>query len=210
MDHDEIEQAIATARLLPVLRTPDAAGAVRAAETLLGAGLRVVELTATTPGWAEALAGLRRAHHGAVLGAGTVTTGEDARRAVEAGADFLVSPYPAEAVRAFADETGTVFLEGGFTPAEVAAASGRGIAKLFPAHVGGPAYLRSLLAVLPARGSSRPAESAWARSATTSRPERTRWASAPTWSRRRTRRRPYANCSKRRPRERRSRGRRHR
>jgi 2-dehydro-3-deoxyphosphogluconate aldolase / (4S)-4-hydroxy-2-oxoglutarate aldolase len=149
MDHDEIEQAIATARLLPVLRTPDAAGAVRAAEKLLGAGLGVVELTATTPGWAEALAGLRRAHHGAVLGAGTVTTGEDARRAVEAGADFLVSPYPAEAVRAFADETGTVFLEGGFTPAEVAAASGRGIAKLFPAHVGGPAYLRSVLAVLP-------------------------------------------------------------
>jgi 2-dehydro-3-deoxyphosphogluconate aldolase/(4S)-4-hydroxy-2-oxoglutarate aldolase len=149
MNHDEIEQAIATARLLPVLRTPDAAGAVRAAETLLGAGLGVVELTATTPGWAEALAGLRRAHHGAVLGAGTVTTGEDARRAVDAGADFLVSPYPAEAVRAFADETGTVFLEGGFTPAEVAAASGHGIAKLFPAHVGGPAYLRSVLAVLP-------------------------------------------------------------
>ncbi|HZE34423.1 MAG TPA: bifunctional 4-hydroxy-2-oxoglutarate aldolase/2-dehydro-3-deoxy-phosphogluconate aldolase [Actinoallomurus sp.] len=149
MDHDEIEQAIATARLLPVLRTSDAAGAVRAAETLLGAGLGVVELTATTPGWAEALAGLRRAHPGAVLGAGTVTTSEDTRRAVEAGADFLVSPYPAPAVRAFANETGTVFLEGGFTPAEVAAASGHGIAKLFPAHVGGPAYLRSVLAVLP-------------------------------------------------------------
>ena len=41
------------------------------------------------------------------------------------------------------------FIEGGFTPAEVAAAAGRGIAKLFPAHVGGPAYLRSLLAVMP-------------------------------------------------------------
>lgn len=149
MNHHEVEQAIATARLLPVLRTPDAAGAVRAAETLLGAGLGVVELTATTPGWVEALTGLRRSHPEAVLGAGTVTTGEDARRAVEAGADFLVSPYPAQAVRAFADETGTVFLEGGFTPAEVAAASGRGIAKLFPAHVGGPAYLRSVLAVLP-------------------------------------------------------------
>jgi 2-dehydro-3-deoxyphosphogluconate aldolase/(4S)-4-hydroxy-2-oxoglutarate aldolase len=149
MNHDEIERAIATARLLPVLRTPDAAGAVRAAETLLGAGLGVVELTATTPGWAGALADLRRAHPEAVLGAGTVTTGADARRAVEAGADFLVSPYPVQAVRAFADGTGTVFLEGGFTPAEIAAASARGIAKLFPAHVGGPAYLRSVLAVLP-------------------------------------------------------------
>lgn len=149
MDNAEIEQAIATARVLPVLRTADAAGAVRAAETLLEAGLGVVELTATTPGWAGALRDLRRARPGAVLGAGTVTTAEDARRAVEAGADFLVSPYPAEAVRAFASETGTVFLEGGFTPAEVAAASARGIAKLFPAHAGGPAYLRSILAVLP-------------------------------------------------------------
>ncbi|MGH3373473.1 MAG: bifunctional 4-hydroxy-2-oxoglutarate aldolase/2-dehydro-3-deoxy-phosphogluconate aldolase [Actinoallomurus sp.] len=145
----DIENAIATARLLPVLRTPDAAGALRAAGTLIDAGLGVIELTATTPGWAGALEYLRRAHPSVTLGAGTVTTEEDARRAVDAGADFLVSPYPAEPVRAFAGRTGTVFLEGGFTPAEVAAASARGIAKLFPAHVGGPAYLRSLLAVLP-------------------------------------------------------------
>jgi 2-dehydro-3-deoxyphosphogluconate aldolase/(4S)-4-hydroxy-2-oxoglutarate aldolase len=149
MEQDEIERAIGAARLLPVLRTPDAAGAVRAAETLLDAGLGVVELTATTPGWSDALRDVRRAHPEAVLGAGTVTTAADARLAVESGADFLVSPYPAEDVRFFADETGTVFLEGGFTPAEVAAASENGIAKLFPAHVGGPAYLRSVLAVLP-------------------------------------------------------------
>lgn len=145
----EIEQAIRRARLLPVLRTPDAASAVRAAETLLDAGLGVVELTATTPGWAGALADLRGRRGDAVIGAGTVTTAEDARRAVEAGADFLVSPYPAAPVRAFAEETGTVFLEGGYTPGEVAAASARGIAKLFPAHAGGPAYLKSILAVLP-------------------------------------------------------------
>ncbi|GAB3963977.1 bifunctional 4-hydroxy-2-oxoglutarate aldolase/2-dehydro-3-deoxy-phosphogluconate aldolase [Actinoallomurus acanthiterrae] len=149
MDRVEIERAIGAARVLPVLRTPDAAGAVKAAETLLDAGLNVIELTATTPGWADALAGLRRAHPAAVLGAGTVTTAEDARRALDAGADFLVSPYPAEAVRAAVGETGTLFLEGGFTPGEVAAAAGRGIAKLFPAHVGGPSYLRSVLAVLP-------------------------------------------------------------
>jgi 2-dehydro-3-deoxyphosphogluconate aldolase/(4S)-4-hydroxy-2-oxoglutarate aldolase len=149
MDYEQIERAIGAARLLPVLRTPDAAGAVRAAETLLDAGLSVVELTATTPGWADALRDVRGRHPEAVLGAGTVTTDADARLAVEAGADFLVSPYPVEAVRAFAGDTGTVFLEGGFTPAEVAAASARGIAKLFPAHVGGPAYLRSVLAVLP-------------------------------------------------------------
>jgi 2-dehydro-3-deoxyphosphogluconate aldolase/(4S)-4-hydroxy-2-oxoglutarate aldolase len=145
----DIEDAIAAARLLPVLRTPDAAGALRAASALVEAGLGVIELTATTPGWAGALEEVRRSHPSVVLGAGTVTTAEDARRAVDAGADFLVSPYPAAAVRSFATETGTVFLEGGFTPGEVAAATRHGVAKLFPAHVGGPAYLRSILAVLP-------------------------------------------------------------
>jgi 2-dehydro-3-deoxyphosphogluconate aldolase / (4S)-4-hydroxy-2-oxoglutarate aldolase len=147
MDHAGVERAIAAARVLPVLRTAEAAEAARAAETLLGAGLEVVELTATIPGWADALGGLRRAYPAAVLGAGTVTTAADARRAIDAGADFLVSPYPAEEVRAVA--AGTVFLEGGFTPGEIAGAAGRGIAKLFPAHVGGPGYLRSILAVLP-------------------------------------------------------------
>ncbi|MDN3351628.1 bifunctional 4-hydroxy-2-oxoglutarate aldolase/2-dehydro-3-deoxy-phosphogluconate aldolase [Actinomadura sp. DC4] len=149
MEHHDIERAIGAARLLPVLRTPDAAGAVRAARTLLDAGLGVVELTATTPGWSDALRDVRRAHPGAVLGAGTVTTAGDARLALESGADFLVSPYPSEDVRFFAETTDTVFLEGGLTPAEIAGASERGIAKLFPAHVGGPAYLRSVLAVLP-------------------------------------------------------------
>jgi len=40
-------------------------------------------------------------------------------------------------------------LEGGMTPGEVLAASDRGVAKLFPAHVGGPALLRSILALSP-------------------------------------------------------------
>jgi 2-dehydro-3-deoxyphosphogluconate aldolase/(4S)-4-hydroxy-2-oxoglutarate aldolase len=52
-------------------------------------------------------------------------------------------------VRAVAERDGVPLLEGGFTPAELAAATARGPAKFFPAHVGGPAYLRSLLAVLP-------------------------------------------------------------
>lgn len=148
MERAEVERAIGVARVVPVLRTERAPEAVRAAETLLEAGLNVVEVTATIPGWAEALGGLRRAYPSAVLGAGTVTTAEDARRAIGEGADFLVSPYPAEEVREAAGDT--VFIEGAFTPGELARATVRGVvAKLFPAHVGGPGYLRSVLAVLP-------------------------------------------------------------
>ncbi len=48
-----------------------------------------------------------------------------------------------------AADAGLLFIEGGFTPAEIAAAASRGIAKLYPAHVGGIQYLSSLLSILP-------------------------------------------------------------
>jgi 2-dehydro-3-deoxyphosphogluconate aldolase/(4S)-4-hydroxy-2-oxoglutarate aldolase len=78
-----------------------------------------------------------------------VSTERDALRAADAGADFLVSPYPAPEVREVAGRAEIPFLEGGFTPGELSAAAARGVAKLFPAHVGGVAYLSSVLAVLP-------------------------------------------------------------
>ncbi|KMO96785.1 bifunctional 4-hydroxy-2-oxoglutarate aldolase/2-dehydro-3-deoxy-phosphogluconate aldolase [Streptomyces roseus] len=160
--------AIAAQRLLPVLREADADGAVRRTAGLLAAGCRVVELTTSTPGWAQALARtapLADAHgRPALIGVGTVTTAGQAETALDAGAAFLVSPYPAPGVRALADRRGAVFIEGGFTPGEIASAvrSG-GAAKVFPAHVGGPQFIRSLKAVLPGAlflptGGIRPAE----------------------------------------------------
>ncbi|MGE7387217.1 bifunctional 4-hydroxy-2-oxoglutarate aldolase/2-dehydro-3-deoxy-phosphogluconate aldolase [Streptomyces sp. NPDC004126] len=145
---------LAAQRLLPVLRSADADRAVAAAGQLLGAGCRAVELTTSTPGWAGAVAraaGLRDARgRTAVVGVGTVTTAAQAGAALEAGAAFLVSPYPAPEVREAAARRGTPFLEGGFTPGEIAAAvRGAGAAKVFPAHVGGPDFIRSLRAVLP-------------------------------------------------------------
>lgn len=137
-------------RLLPVLRSPDRAAASARVRALLDAGCRAVELTTSTPDWAGALADCRAfAAPGVLLGMGTVTTAEDAVRAIGEGADFLVSPYPSPAVREAADAAGVPFVEGGFTPGEIAAAAPHGPAKVFPAHVGGPRYVRSLLAVLP-------------------------------------------------------------
>jgi 2-dehydro-3-deoxyphosphogluconate aldolase / (4S)-4-hydroxy-2-oxoglutarate aldolase len=111
--------------------------------------LNLIEFTATTAGWAEAVSAARGQWPQLVIGAGTLRTEADAEQAVQAGAEFLVSPLPAPGVRAVAERSGLPFVEGGFTPAEIAAAAAMGPAKLFPAHVGGPAYLRSLLAVLP-------------------------------------------------------------
>jgi 2-dehydro-3-deoxyphosphogluconate aldolase/(4S)-4-hydroxy-2-oxoglutarate aldolase len=138
-----MEHLFAAQKVLPVIRGASALGTAR---RLLDSGLSVIELTTTIPSWRSVLAQVREAYPEATLGVGTVTTAPDALAAQEAGADFLVSPWPAPAVR---DVANVPFIEGGFTPAEIAAATAHGIAKLFPAHLGGPAYLRSLLAVLP-------------------------------------------------------------
>ncbi|WP_328967272.1 bifunctional 4-hydroxy-2-oxoglutarate aldolase/2-dehydro-3-deoxy-phosphogluconate aldolase [Streptomyces sp. NBC_00239] len=144
---------LAAQRLLPVLRSTDADAAVHRTTALLAAGCRAVELTTSVPGWADAVsrtAGLTdSAGRPALIGVGTVTTAAQAESALDAGAAFLVSPYPAPEVRVVADRRGAAFVEGGFTPGEIAAAARHGAAKVFPAHALGPAYVRSLRAVLP-------------------------------------------------------------
>jgi 2-dehydro-3-deoxyphosphogluconate aldolase/(4S)-4-hydroxy-2-oxoglutarate aldolase len=145
-----ILEQLRTQRVLPVLRLPSAAEATAAATEMFDAGMVLVELTATTPHWETALRdAVRDAPAGGQVGLGTVTDADIAERAVQAGAGFLVSPWPVPGVRAIAEAAGATFIEGAFTPAELAAATAHGPAKLFPAHVGGPTYLKSMLAVLP-------------------------------------------------------------
>jgi len=145
----DTESAIERAVVVPVVREDGGERALAVAGWLVEQGLHVVELTASTPGWEAAVRELRERAPEVVVGVGTLRTREDADRAVAAGAEFLVSPCPAPAVRELAGAAGLPLLEGGFTPGEVLAATDRGIAKLFPAHVGGTALLRSILALSP-------------------------------------------------------------
>lgn len=141
--------ALAGQRVLPVLRTPSADEAVEAALSVIDVGLTVVELTATTPDWATALRKVRKNRPGSIVGVGTVTDPTTASVAMEAGASFVVSPWPSAGVRAVADAADVPFIEGALSPGEVAAAAQRGPAKVFPAHALGPDYLRSLRQLLP-------------------------------------------------------------
>jgi len=136
-------------QVLPVLRLPDAATAIAAAESALAVGLSLLELTATTPQWETALSQVIAEHDEAAVGLGTVVSADIAHRALDCGAHFLVSPWPVPEVREVADRAGVPFFEGAFSPGEVADVASRGPVKLFPAHVGGPQLLRSLKAVLP-------------------------------------------------------------
>jgi 2-dehydro-3-deoxyphosphogluconate aldolase/(4S)-4-hydroxy-2-oxoglutarate aldolase len=141
--------AIAAGVVLPVVRADSADGALAVAEWGIEQGLPAVELTATTPGWHDALVALRGRAPDTVIGVGTLRDADDARAACDAGSAFLVTPVPAPAVANVAAERGVLAIGGGFTPAEILLASGAGVAKLFPAHAVGPPYLRSVLTVAP-------------------------------------------------------------
>ncbi|TPQ23821.1 bifunctional 4-hydroxy-2-oxoglutarate aldolase/2-dehydro-3-deoxy-phosphogluconate aldolase [Streptomyces sporangiiformans] len=140
---------IRRARIVPVVRVRNAAAALDLVDRLTEAGLDVIELTTTIEGWDDAVRATTARHPDVCVGAGTVTTPRLALQAVAAGARFCVSPCLVPEVRDQLRGTDVPLIEGGTTPTEILGAAQHGVAKLFPAHLGGVAYLRSLLAVAP-------------------------------------------------------------
>jgi len=137
-------------RATAILRTPLAAAVEPAMRAAVEGGFRILEFTLTCPG---ALGAIRRfsGESGLSVGAGTVLQVDDARRAVDAGARFLVSPVVDEAVIEEAVRLGVAVVPGAHTPTELLRAqrAGAPLQKLFPAPAGGPAWLRAVLAPLP-------------------------------------------------------------
>jgi 2-dehydro-3-deoxyphosphogluconate aldolase / (4S)-4-hydroxy-2-oxoglutarate aldolase len=139
--------------LVPVIRADSADVAQRVTDALVSGGIRTIEITMTVP---DALAAIRsvasRFGGDVLLGAGTVTDRTMALRALEAGAQFLVTPCVVAEVITAAREHDVPVLPGAMTPTEVFSAwtQGGDIVKVFPAsHVGGPGYIRALKAPFP-------------------------------------------------------------
>ena len=145
-------QKLRDARVTAVLRADSAEQAVGASVALAEAGVRAVELTFTTPGAAGALLEAReRLPAEVVLGAGTIRTARDLQAAVDAGAEFLVTPHLDRELLGEMLATGLLSLPGIFTPTEVgqALAAGAQVVKLFPASTGGLRHYRALLGPFP-------------------------------------------------------------
>ena len=136
-------------KLLVVVRLRHVDDAV--AEALRAGGLRAVEISLVS---GDPFAAIRRwgaSFESLVVGAGTVVTRDDAERAIEAGARYLVSPGYSKDVAASAKEGGVPYLPGALTPTEIqeAVAAGAVLVKLFPAGRLGPGYVRDLLGPFP-------------------------------------------------------------
>jgi 2-dehydro-3-deoxyphosphogluconate aldolase/(4S)-4-hydroxy-2-oxoglutarate aldolase len=144
--------ALRAAGVVAVLRAPTAEKALLTVEALLAGGVTGIEITYSTPDATQVIAELKRRHGDALyLGAGTVLTARQAGDAVHAGAQFLVCPgIDAPLGRAML-ETGAAVYAGALTPTEVMAVVriGAHAVKIFPASLGGPAYLKALRGPFP-------------------------------------------------------------
>ncbi len=139
--------------IIPVIRADSADAAKSVVEALAQAGLAVAEITMTIPRAIDAIASVTK-HFGdkVLVGAGTVTDADTARRAVDAGAEFIVTPCLVPEVIDAARRAEVAILPGALTPTEVLHAFrlGGDMVKVFPAQsVGGAAYLRALRGPFP-------------------------------------------------------------
>jgi 2-dehydro-3-deoxyphosphogluconate aldolase / (4S)-4-hydroxy-2-oxoglutarate aldolase len=156
MISNTVMETLTRGGVLPVVRLPSLDRAARLAQTLLDAGVTAFEVTLTSPGALEALKAVRAKFSQfesgeAVIGAGSVVSAEQAGQAIDAGAQFIVTPvtYPDTIAACVRREVPIV--PGAMTPTEVQSAwdMGASAVKVFPAHHFGPVYLKDLLAPLP-------------------------------------------------------------
>lgn len=127
--------------VIPVVVIDRLADAVPLAEALLRGGVSALEITLRTPEGFAAISAMKSAFPEAVIGAGTVCSGDDYRRSVEAGADFIVSPGASEQLFSAAAKQDVPFVPGAVTGSEVISALEHGYVtlKFFPAETSGGA-----------------------------------------------------------------------
>src|SRR5688572_6890617 len=138
-------------KIVVVLREKDADLVRAKARAVHDGGLRVMEVTWTTPQAAELIKEFRKAGLG-FIGAGTILELPEAKKAVAAGAKFLVSPVFTKSVAAYAKAKKIPYLPGCATAQECYTAWKAGCRplKIFPAPMlGGPEFLRRLLNPMP-------------------------------------------------------------
>jgi 2-dehydro-3-deoxyphosphogluconate aldolase/(4S)-4-hydroxy-2-oxoglutarate aldolase len=138
-------------RCLAVVRAADGDQAAAVVDALVEGGLGAIELTYTIPDATRTVADIRERHPRILLGAGTITAAMQAREAVAAGADFLVSPGATPTVLEGMIDTRAPVIAGFQTPSELMVLRESGVAacKLFPASLGGVEYLTALRGPFP-------------------------------------------------------------
>jgi len=148
----EIMSLLMNPGIIAVVRTENAEQVLPLSEALIAGGVIAIEITMTTPNALEAIRDMaRKIGARGVIGVGTVLDVETCRAAIEAGAEFVVSPILRRELVAVARASDRPIMLGAYTPteAQLAHEAGADFIKIFPADALGPAYIKALRAPLP-------------------------------------------------------------
>lgn len=151
-DKKQVVDGIVGCGIMAVVRGRSDELISKAIEAVLEGGVNVIEVAFTVPNALEIIRRLAgEVSEDVILGAGTVLTPEMASDAVQAGAEFIVSPNTNVATIEMAKSKGVPVFPGALTPTEVVTAwhAGADMVKIFPANVMGPSYLKDLHGPLP-------------------------------------------------------------
>jgi 2-dehydro-3-deoxyphosphogluconate aldolase/(4S)-4-hydroxy-2-oxoglutarate aldolase len=152
MGRDAILKRVLEGGIIAVVRAESGESLVKVVRALAEGGVTAAEITFTVPDAIDVIRQVRKEVGDAVaLGAGTVLDAETARVALLAGAEYIVAPTVNLEVIKLCRRYDKAVMPGAFTPTEVLAAweAGADIVKIFPADVGGAAYLKALRGPLP-------------------------------------------------------------
>jgi 2-dehydro-3-deoxyphosphogluconate aldolase/(4S)-4-hydroxy-2-oxoglutarate aldolase len=152
IDKEIVVEQIKSEGAVAVIRTDSIERALRTADAVVAGGFRAIEITFSFADAARAIEKLAKNNERDLLiGAGTILTREQVHEAVEAGAQFLVSPCVLPEVIDAAHDLQIAIIPGAFTPTEIYTAYllGADIVKIFPAVKFGPEYLEAVRGPLP-------------------------------------------------------------
>lgn len=148
----QVYNKIGEVGIIPVIKLNRVEEAVPLAQALLAGGIPVAEVTFRTEAAAAGIAAIRREFPQMLVGAGTVLTTEQATAAIDAGAQFVVSPGSNGKIIDRVLTAGVAMIPGVATPTEIEAAMEKGlrVLKFFPAEaLGGVAMLKALAGPYP-------------------------------------------------------------
>ena len=150
--NSEIISRLVNPGIIAVVRAPSADLVGPLSEALVQGGVIAIEITLSTP---DAIRAIRDSAatlgERALIGVGTVLTPYECASALDAGAQFVVSPILRNELVRLAHQANRPIMLGAYTPteAQLAHETGADFVKLFPADTLGPGYIKSLLAPLP-------------------------------------------------------------
>lgn len=153
MTIDDVVRRIGEIGIVPVVRAATVEEATRAVEAISAGGIPIVEITMTVPNAVSVIREVVQQYRDkALVGAGTITSADQAEQSIRAGAEFLVSPGFSAPMMSVARVSEKLAIPGALTPTELMNVQEHGarLVKIFPCgNVGGPKYLKSLKAPFP-------------------------------------------------------------